>query len=403
MLHPVRFANGEALEARGILQKATIIYWVASSIKPIDKPMPGEHLSGREIEEFIDACWAIIDEKTVVNHRWIIAMTKERLVVSNCVPNTDADGIWMIDRETERYFLLTQGCFSFSSQLYEGTIFSGFLLRESVFQPSRLTNQERKAESGVLQKIRHFMGTGNRRKIVYESLETAEYRFHVRGIYRWCGERCCPSTWSAQQLNICLNTPSSEEYWFHRHPDNAFSLVNELWDEMLPRAGRSEAERFGTSTRNPQLRYPHHNQIVTTLDGERHVAGHFQPRYLGFDPTKQDRVKVAGILAMRLARTQYPFVYSLLPDNHRKAKQISATLKSGGGKPLMATVLTQEGERFIRSVFLQNKRHHYKVWYCAKLVLDGETCWTPIAPVKSGNSQSTSKKQGRRKRGKRKK
>ena len=394
MLHPVRFANGEALEARGILQKATIIYWVASSIKPIDKPIPGDHLSGREIEEFIDACWAVIDERMCANHRWIMAMTKQSLVVGELTKPGD---IWMIDRETERYFRSKQDSFSFSPHLYEGTIFSGFLLRECVFQPSRLTNQQRQADSGVLQKIRALMGTGNRRKIVYESLETTEYRFHIRGIYRWCAERCCPSTWSAQQLNICLNTPSSEEYWFHKNPiKDAFSFVNELWDEMLPRCGRpsTEEDRFGSSTRNPQRRYPHHNNVVTTLDGERHVAGHYQPRYLEFNPNNHDRIKVEGVRPLRLTRTQYPFVYSLLPDDHHKAKKISDVLKSGGGKALMATVLTQEGERFVRSVFQRNKYHHYKVWYCAKLLLDGKTCWTPIAPVKPDKSS----KKRRRKR-----
>lgn len=69
----------------------------------------------------------------------------------------------------------------------------------------------------------------------------------------------------------------------------------------------------------------------------------------------------------RIYRTQYPFIYTLMPDDDERVTSLKAELKNSTGalQPLVITIPTMDCELAVRSAFKRNPKYSYLRWRCA--------------------------------------
>ena len=447
-LEVVKFGNGIAIEIRDTPTRITVLYMFVCALNSSEvlsqeeMPHPPQ-LS--EMDAFEDQCvrnMSKIDEKL----RWIMLCTDVEMLTesyskefdetftkafqvkcSNEVPDDrqreecmlelgikTKQRVWMFDRETGRMFAVH---FQFAKPIYGTTLLAGVMLNHKTFEaqysifetqntPTVIKKDDTTQAQRMLTRLRELMpkqladdaDTG-----ILESREVNVTEFIIKDAKMWCGEKCFKGVWIAQQLNVWFNTPTSEQCWFRPSDEDAFSFTVGILDEMTTPDTTHDAERWlalpAPSAKNNMWRYPNHSIVCGTPQGMLGV-GHFLPQ---FDENLQrwtDTHQFQDVRMFRLYKTQYPYVYSLMPNDDCKVRELKLKLKrstesnpSLGGRlktrpeqsgstprfnPLIATIPTLELERYVKAVFQQTPKHRYRRWWCVNI---NNNTWVPISPT----------------------
>lgn len=177
--------------------------------------------------------------------------------------------------------------------------------------------------------------------------------FIIKGVKSWCGAAPTSLRFINQQLNVWFNTPTTEACWYRPSEKDVFKFVVELpaWD---------------------------HAEVQTTPTLQKHQHQQI--------PDSQE--------VFRLYKTQYPFIYSMLPDDNNKANEIKAQLKTSlngnttNTNTMIIVVPTIETELQIAKAFGSTSGNtfgnpkgnpkKYVRWTCAKYLIDGNVYWVPL-------------------------
>jgi hypothetical protein len=467
-LEVVKFGDGYAIEIRDSATKITIYYMIICSLQSAgliqEAPnIPTLPLRGTEMDDFESECFTIIDEHIGTKLRWLMLCSDMDIIPegesaeqfqelsqkvfgttfsselnSSKAANFDSAlrtnilnkvGIplkfrtWMVDRETRRVFCLH---FQFAGHIFKTTLLAGVMIKHKSFRPQyreasycteQLTKgleETKKNESThdkILRRLREVMPKEiNGTVDVLESKEIEVTEFIVKDAKMWCGDPCFRGIWLAQQLNVWFNTPITEQCWFRPNSRDAFLFNIGILDDMITPNTRHDVDRWvalpAPSQQNQVWRYPR-GDIVCGTPGGIVGIGHFLPV---FDESWNDNHCIAEVRLFRLYKTQYPFVYSLMPNDDKQVRTFKNQLKHSTelnpslaekGKekinqrkkkpnlnderftPLIATLPTLECERYVKGIFHQNPKHRYRLFYCARYD-NKETLiqkWVPITPL----------------------
>lgn len=199
-----------------------------------------------------------------------------------------------------------------------------------------------------------FQGT------VMEGMLLLDGQFHVRRVNFWCGgdhrNATSAKTFLRQQLNVWFHSPE----WHTPRLTDAFRFVIDIQDDPVPR---------GLSTKE---------QLPAFSDEELTAW--------------QDHHRLCELRIFRLYKTQYPFVYSMMPDDDHQANQLKTKLKQSTDsdnriqlKPLLATILTAQAELVLHDAFCTaGKKIQYLRWQCGRYApVDNSHAgvWVPIKNV----------------------
>jgi hypothetical protein len=178
--------------------------------------------------------------------------------------------------------------------------------------------------------------------------------FIIKNVRTWCGARPTSLKFITQQLNVWFNTPVSEGCWHRPIPGSdvfKFNIELPAWD-------------------------PEEEESALALSSKIELIPN-------------------SIEIVRLYKTQYPFVYSLLPDDHEKANQIKSQLKTSvnsnnddnNPQPPAQTIIivpTIESELQIVQEFQSGNKNQFIRWKCGKALSLSNGCevyWVPISKV----------------------
>lgn len=470
LLEVVRFGNGVAIEVRDLPTRITVLYMVTSALQDgglcrredIPDAPPNLQL-GTEMNDFEDQCIKVIDNVVDEKLRWLMLCTDVNILTegettekfdalyhktfhrdpecgatdpirAECFQEiglTHKQVIWMIDRGTKRVFCIH---LQFAPPIYKTSLLAGVMLRHNTFQavyrreeaseeaPVPQTDDEMLDDNArMLQRLRELLpseidqdtDTG-----VLESREVDVTEFIIKDAKMWCGsaDGCFRGVWLAQQLNVWFNTPVTEDCWFRPTAQDPFTVTVGVWDEITTPHVANDAERWlalpAPTAQNTMWRYPYGDVMCGTPRGMLGI-GHFLP-HLDEDVNRWTQThQLNEVRLFRLYKTQYPYVYSLMPDDDRKVRELKSKLKrstesnpslaekgkedvqsrlkistdgpSGGSAkftPLIATIPTLELERYVKAVFQQTPKYRYRTWWCAKYQdTHQKVMWIPVTPT----------------------
>ena len=186
-------------------------------------------------------------------------------------------------------------------------------------------------------------------------------QFHIKQPLSWCGSRITPSAsaspagrkWIHQQLNAWFCTPTSADCWFRPNRDaDAFEFRLDL---VVP----------------PQTEEPTDATLpLLATDGSKWVDSH----------------RIEEVRVFRLYLTQYPFIYTIMPDDDSRVNELKDKLKTSKDsdtqlQPLLLTIPTTECEQFVRATFRRSPKHKYLRWQCARCSGAALNAWIPIRPL----------------------
>lgn len=472
----VKFGNGVAIELRGTsIERCTlyalVVYALGDEMSwrlPDLPESPETPLRSTETNEFEDACFTIIDEYIEPKHRWLMLCTDVDFftgahaatfnkVVSDTfgIEENGTEGpsegfahcqrCWFVDRETRRIFLTH---FHFAKPIYQTSLFAGKLLRsashtgqathlkDSLVETPVSSTPTLTPTSPLLTRLRQLLSDETRMRIESPKIETTE--FIIGHVTSWCGDRLSKRTssvWIAQQLNVWFK---STQYYHTKHADadaagdccvtfrvqlsehaHSFTSIHDDYQTLMP--------LDAPSAENTMVRYPRGGpEFCCSLPAPIGVhpktigIGHFLPvQDVNATPWITTHTLI-DVRLFRVYRTQYPFIYTLMPDDDRRVQQLKAVLKrseecnpgvvapsrassraasrapsrknqslsakstkSSSEKytPLVATLPTLECERFVRSVFRKKPKLQYHLFYCVRYDdADAKTIWIPVYP-----------------------
>ena len=459
-LEIVKFGNGVAIEVRDTPTKITVLYTITCATE-LNTELPDVPANPLEMDIFENQCLKVIDAAVDKKLRWLMLCTDVEILTEssskdfeeayfkafNIVPSLNNSGekslgqlrakvlieggigikqrVWMFDRESLRVFCVQ---FQFAAPIYNTTLLAGVMLKHKTFQ-AQYRGEELKQKKGVclddeetteaeqmLQRLKELMPkeidetttTG-----VLESREVDVTEFIVKDAKMWCGDSCFKCVWLAQQLNVWFNTPTSEQFWFRPSEKDPFSFTVGIWNELTSPNTTHDVERWlalpAPSTQNTMWRYPHGNIMCVTPKGMLGI-GHFLPQFNENMERWTNMFNDREVRLFRLYKTQYPFVYSLMPNDDKQVRMLKSKLKHSTdsnpglaerGKedvkgrlksstergpvakftPLIATIPTLELERYVKAVFQGRPKHRYTVWWCARYEdAQSKAIWIPITP-----------------------
>jgi hypothetical protein len=324
----------------------------------------------------------------------------------------------MLDRETFRVFCVP---FDFSEPIYRppGSLLAGVLLRQTKFKKTILLEddvdetRQQQPPVHIGKEDSKYMLTRLRRLMVgdmpNEATTITFTEFIMYDALMWCSDTDSPAVgklWLAQQLNVWFNSPE----WFKPNPESdvcTFKVA--LLDGIVVDNGDTsrDNQRFkpiiAPSVENTLLRYPRGAYTITVPPSTTVGIGHFLPL---LDDKGNDWMamhKLRDVRLFRMYRTQYPFIYTLMPDNDDMVRELKNKLKTSTesnpnicekGKesislhtstttpkyaPLVVTIPTLECERFVRAVFRTTPKYQYRLFYCARYDDEnGYSSWIPV-------------------------
>lgn len=467
LLEVVRFGNGLAIEVRDLPTKITVLYMATSALmdaglcQRADIPDAPTSLElGTEMNDFEDRCIGLIDGAVDEKLRWLMmcvdvniltdgkvteefdrlyqttfktapadeGVEEERAKTMKEVGLQQKQLVWMIDRGTRRVFCIH---LQFAPPIYKTSLLAGVMLRHTTFQaiyrreeagdeepPIPETEDESLTDvESMLKRLQEMLPTqieDNTDAGILESTELDVTEFIVKDAKMWCGDPCFRGVWLAQQLNVWFNTPPTEQCWYRPTPQDPFTVTVGVWDEITTPDVTHDAERWvalqAPSAQNTMWRYPHGGVMCGTPKGILGI-GHFLPQFsLEEEQMKRwtENHSLREVRLFRLYKTQYPYVYSLMPDDDRKVRELKSKLKrstesnpslaekgkedvkerlktstgsSSKFTPLIATIPTLELERYVKAVFQKTPKYRYRLWWCASYAdAQQKVMWIPLAP-----------------------
>ena len=458
-LEIVKFGNGLALELRDLPTKMCVYYVLVCALESAGlakeiPDIPEEPLLGTEMDDFVNECFGIVDDTIDENLRWLMLCTDLHILPNGkpteqfnetyqkafgvCRQNEEntrkelfetlgiarQERVWMIDRCAKRVFCVH---FEFASPIYKTSLLAGVMLKHQTFLPQYTTENEKtiatktknsNTSKAILERLINLMPkdiNDSTTTGILESKEVEITEFIIKDAKMWCGSSCFKGVWLGQQLNVWFKTPVTDKCWFRPTKTKDPFLFNiGVLDEITTPKVIYDAERWealsAPSPQNTLWRYPHGDRICQTPNGMIGI-GHFQPL---FDENCQKwsaTHHLCDVRLFRLYKTQYPFVYSLMPDDDNKVRALKSKLKRStesnpslaekgkedmkeriktstedAGKTkhftgLIATLPTLECERYVKAVFAQTPKFRYRLFHCAKFIdNNGKFIWIPVAP-----------------------
>lgn len=351
-MFPVKFGNGPALEIRDIKSRAMIYYTIGMAIGS-KMPLPDwdntfADVCANKLNEFVDMLWSII--VTDLKYQWVLFCSdfefmqdsekfEEKCLKLFTTPSQtfeplDEDGrkraslskdkklrprCWFVDTLTGQIFHVR---FRFTSPIHVSTVLEGTIT------PSGEIPDDLDSEKCV-------------------SLAPT---FQIRHVHQWCGAAppVGDEQFVRQQLNVWFNTPSTEQCWFR--PDQEKDCVKFYVDIV--------------SADSPErMKLP----VLTTIP-EREK----KEELICVKWTDVYRISSSGVF--RIYKTQYPFIYTLMPDDDQHVEAIKTQLLVEGYQPLVLTIPTSECELLIRNDFLKHPKHKFVKWRCGNF--NGK--WIPL-------------------------
>jgi hypothetical protein len=363
MFEDVAFGDGFAKELRGnSLDRCALMCLFVGALSGNQPPVPR---APSECDAFLDACFAQIDAQIDRKMRWLMLCSAvepfccqqptsldSRTTSDMLKPSTEnqiiltcglqiAKQVWFYDRCTQRFFRVD---FDFADPIFKppGTLLAGNLLRSL-----RHDNQSK----GDIRDCKN-------KEQEEEASQLFKTDFILQDVKMWCG---CGSSerggaWLFQQLHVWFNS----ECWYKRNPERDVCrfrialqttfLTNPL-DHVYPR-GDMTCNAGGTKV---HIFVPALNDWISTH-------------------------RLLDVRLFRLYRTQYPFIYTLMPDNDEKVRKLKKKLEAATHTSLIVTIPTLECERYVRGAFQAKPKYRYRLFYCARFddEVGGVSKWIPV-------------------------
>jgi hypothetical protein len=336
----VQFANGKAIEARSLLTKMLVYSHIAGMISSeVSAPLPTDLECVKSLNHFIDASLRSLSESS--HFQWLFVCTDVELFPASnsvsfeekfkCLFGHETPLIKPNDPESHIRSELGDGILrrrSLMLDLNTGRIFFvSFDFAGPIYQGTVL--------AGCLA----------------PSTEQPENIFEIRECLSWCGSKTTNTSsltnWTHQQLNAWFFSPIDESCWYRPQPSKdpfRFHI-----DMML----------------QPQKTQPDTSVPVLTPNGSKWIDSH----------------RVEEIRVFRLYLTQYPFIYSIMPDDDIQVTKLKEQLKTSTDSPMLLTIPTSECEQFVRTTFRKTPKHKYHRWQCARYSGQSFNAWIPIQPI----------------------
>jgi hypothetical protein len=458
MFECVQFGDAKAIELRGNCLERTAVYYLFLCALNQDDRIPKlagttPPIKATEFDDFVAECRRTFDEFIDPKLRWLMLCTAVEFFTDDHAKRLEdmceqhlgfrhtfsspsgevADAVTksgltfcnrtiMLDRETFRIFFVP---FDFSEPIYKppGSLLAGVLLRQSRYKKNILLDpltedinapptaaaitSATPTRSSILSRLRRLMIAD----MPVEAESQSFTEFIIYDVKMWCGDSdgdtYSGTVWLAQQLNVWFNTPDT---WYRPNSRrDVCSFRVALFDNAT--APSDDTRRLkpvpAPSLENTFKRYPRTNCTVTIPQITSTVGiGHFLPL---LDDKGNDWVATHHLCDVRLFRvykTQYPFVYTLMPDNDDMVKELKSKLKTSTdsnpnigekGKevvalhaqqqptpkyaPLVVTLPTLECNRYVSAVFRETPKFQYRLFYCARYDDEnGLASWIPVMP-----------------------
>lgn len=441
MFSCVSFGDARAIELRGnCLEKSALIYLFACALNRNQSDIPCVPSSETLANEFFEACNKLIDTCVNVQLRWLMLCTSVDFLTekastrlqtlsndwlgatattttTRCDVVTNAglavcNRVWFFDRHTRRFFCCI---FDLEQTIYKppGTLLAGVMLRHQVFvastpssllpaAPATPPSESRSIRAAQLHRLQSLLSGGaNGANPITESQSKWVTDFVVQDVKMWCGDgdNCIQGSWLFQQLNVWFNT-IEEPVWFRRCKQRdvcAFRI------DITPSTITHFTPIHAPSALNTILRYPRGNVTVQpqpllfngVANPQRIGIGHFLPLYDENGNDWQSTHIMMDVRLFRMYKTQYPFIYTLMPDNDDQVRELKTKLKTSAELnpligttsgtttttttttvksnntsttfvPLVVTLPTLECDRYVRGIFKATPKYQYRLFYCAR-------------------------------------
>jgi len=438
MFECVHFGDAKAIELRGsCLERAAVYYLFLSALNhTVPDPPSTTPIGATEFDEFLNKCRSILDEFIDPKLRWLMLCTAVEFLADShanqfedmCEKHlgfrhtvsapvqpeaqavsaaglTFCNRTLMLDRETFRVFCVP---FAFSDPIYKppGSLLAGVLLRQAKYSlPDNSPPAAPRAPSttSMLARLRQLMVAD----MPVEAPSVTCTEFIIHNVKMWCGDGDGDThsgiVWLAQQLNVWFNTP--DDTWYRRDQRDVCSFRVALLDNVTAVADDTYRPVPAPSMQNTLMRYPKSEPTIRIPQtGSTLGIGHFLPL---LDDKGNDWLsshRLCDVRLFRIYRTQYPFVYTLMPDNDEMVKDLKSKLKTStesnphiGDKgvnlqqsaappstvpkyaPLVVTLPTLECDRYVRAVFCETPKFQYRLFYCARYDDEkGLASWIPV-------------------------
>lgn len=447
----VFLGDAQAVELRGPCGEICALLYLVVCAATDKQNVPLVPCETRDFCAFTEECFRIIDERFDIHNRWLFFCTDvecftessavffrtkldDKAKSENCaraellqeIGLVACQRCWMIDRQTRRFFCVQ---FDFSPPIFDTTLLAGKMMRHSVYrptgnaefqQPAEQTREQSSTKQKMLQRLRQMLS--NDERVPELAVQQARVtHFMICDVASWCGDmlNCAKTEWLAQQLNVWFHSDSDSDNdsWFRPNSvsdvctfrvallDSEFTSQDTLHDlsKLMP------LSLSVASTLNATQRYPKSACGVCFVPDRGHVCiGHFLPLFDANGENWSKTHKLVDVRMFRVYKTQYPFIYTLMPDDEKRVQELKSKLKTSNEAnpsvcnqkiaakvatqedkttppvkytPLVLTLPTAQCDRFVRAVFRETPKFQYRLFYCARYDTDTQTVWIPICPA----------------------
>jgi len=324
-LEVVQFGNGKAIEVRDILTKATLFLHFVG-ILGLSKNVSEITEEDTDMNSFTNECLEVIKRHT--KYQWIM-FCSDIEIFGDDSGKFDHYYRWAFEQED----LIREPADDEESQLRASNSSSG-KLKPRVWILNLKTEQVYGLYFNFADPI--FSGSALEGMIVPTDTST---EFHIREVNHWCGGDHTLATSSKQFIRQQLNVWFYSGDWFQPSSiSDSMKFYVDIPDEDVPRGIEGTLPVLSENDLN--------------------------------DWNKQNRIHELRVF--RLYKTQYPFIYSLMPDDSDRVNELKTAMKTSSDKeiklkPLLATVLTAESQLIIHNAFYKaGKNMQYLRWKCAR-------------------------------------
>lgn len=348
----VRFASSRAVEVLDAITRSTVLYRCAALCGQQDAlPAVPQQAGSSYVDYFLRYCAQAIRAVAPCCSHVVLCQSLDlvhpaqagfREALARVLP-LDAPLAWVIDARDWRVFAVS---LPFAQPIFRGSVLCGNVLPRP----------------------------------------DGSFVFDARELPSWCGAasaRTRPRWWLFQQLNVCLTNATGS--WFDPMRPHPFAIHNSLLsDTFSGNVALTEEWLAVPETRNG---YAHH--VTVSMDGMLPLFDRAFQRWT-------DAHRFTELRTFQLARTQYPYVYALLPDrvNHANALRKKLQRSDAPLRPLLASVLTLSAERAVAAWFRPDPGgsgyplKYRRVW-CARYdhVSASHSYWVPVCPVYCPNNE----------------
>lgn len=338
----VKFGDGVGIEVRSLMSKMLIYAHIVGLVSAPVHAVTME--SAIELNEYVDRCVKAL--RQICRYQW--------LVVCSDVEVFTPDVSEIFERKCESVF----GSKSVTMQPYDqvSIVRSGpgsGILRQRCWLMD--------LSSGRIVCVRYIFATPIYQGTVLNGSlapadDTVSAMFEIRQCLSWCGSLTtnmpASSGWLHQQLNAWFFSPVTEDCWYRPGDSDPFKFHIDMMIEAHPQS-------------------PGANSVpILTTDGKKWIDAH----------------RVEEIQVFRLYLTQYPFIYTIMPDDDNRVTELKEKLKKSTEtdevlQPLLLTIPTTECEQFVRLAFKKTPKHKYLRWQCARYSGEALNAWIPIKPI----------------------